>query len=192
MRKIIKHHEVNNFGRLQSIQADQKNGCYFEILDALNREMTAMLAHHNKLFFVRIDMRVIDYSDKNKMVSDLLRKIKRWIAHHYQTKHIGHLWVREVERAKKQHYHLVLMVDGNKMNHPKRLIQRIEEMAEQRNLPKPYTPDNCFIMINRGDNTAFDDAFYRGSYLAKTRGKNYKGKLANNFSASRIKQPNKT
>ncbi|WP_164837607.1 YagK/YfjJ domain-containing protein [Salinivibrio costicola] len=30
---------------------------------------------------------------------------------------IGYLWVREHERAKQQHYHCVLFLDGSKVNH---------------------------------------------------------------------------
>ena len=48
-------------------------------------------------------------------------------------------------------------------------------------------PKHCFYKINRGDDEAFGEAFYRCSYLAKTRGKGYGSLGANNYSGSRVK-----
>ena len=47
-------------------------------------------------------------------------------------------------------------------------------------------PKHCFYKINRGDDEAFGEAFYRCSYLAKARGKGYGGLGANNYSGSRV------
>ena len=168
-----------------AINADADKLCWVEILVALHEQMSAMLSHHCKVLFVRFDLHLPSYTDTNKIMSDLMRKIKRWINQHYQTKRVGHLWVREQERAKQQHYHVILLIDGNKIRNPKRLLERIEEMAFLRNLhyagvKKP------FIMIKRDDKQSFADAFYRGSYLAKQRGKGYQGRQCNNYSSSRI------
>ena len=48
-------------------------------------------------------------------------------------------------------------------------------------------PKHCFYKINRGDDEAFGEAFYRCSYLAKVRGKGYGSSGANNYSGSRIR-----
>jgi hypothetical protein len=40
--------------------------------------------------------------------------------------------------------------------------------------------------VNRGDDKAFSEAFYRCSYLAKARGKAYGSLGANNYSGSRV------
>ena len=48
-------------------------------------------------------------------------------------------------------------------------------------------PKHCFYKINRGDDEAFGEAFYRCSYLAKARGKGYGSLGANNYSGSRVK-----
>lgn len=168
-----------------AINADADKLCWVEILNALHDQMNAMLSHHCKVLFVRFDLHLPSYTDTNKIMSDFMRKIKRWINQHYQISRVGHLWVREQEKAKKQHYHVILLIDGNKIRNPKRLLARIEEMAFLRNLHyagvrKP------FIMLTRDDKQSFADAFYRGSYLAKQRGKGYQGRQCNNYSSSRI------
>lgn len=168
-----------------AINADTDKSCWMEILNALHDQMNAMLSHHCKVLFVRFDLHLPSYTDTNKIMSDFMRKIKRWINQHYQISRVGHLWVREQEKAKQQHYHAILLIDGNKIRNPKRLLARIEEMAFLRNLHyagvrKP------FIMLTRDDKQSFADAFYRGSYLAKQRGKGYQGRQCNNYSSSRI------
>ena len=45
---------------------------------------------------------------------------------------------------------------------------------------------HCFYKINRGDDLAFGEAFYRCSYLAKARGKDYGSLGSNNYSGSRV------
>lgn len=168
-----------------AINADADKSCWMEILNALHDQMNAMLSHHCKVLFVRFDLHLPSYTDTNKTMSDFMRKIKRWINQHYQISRVGHLWVREQEKVKQQHYHAILLIDGNKIRNPKRLLARIEEMAFLRNLHyagvrKP------FIMLTRDDKQSFADAFYRGSYLAKQRGKGYQGRQCNNYSSSRI------
>lgn len=117
-----------------AINANDEKLCWVEILDALHEQMSAMLSHHCKVLFVRFDLHLPSYTGTNKIMSDFMRKIKRWINQHYQTKRVGHLWVREQERAKQQHYHVILLIDGNKMKNPKHLFERIDEMAFVRNL----------------------------------------------------------
>ena len=49
-------------------------------------------------------------------------------------------------------------------------------------------PKHCFYKINRGDDMAFGEAFYRCSYLAKARGKSYGRLGSNNCSGSSASQ----
>ncbi|WP_172462165.1 YagK/YfjJ domain-containing protein [Psychrobacter phenylpyruvicus] len=168
------------------VNANSEQGCYVEILEALHSQMTAMINIHCKVMLLRADIRLYEYTDDNKVISKFLRQLKKWLRNNYKIKEVGHLWVREREKSKQQHYHLMLMIDANKVRHPKRIIERIDYMASIYNL-SAYTPKNCYYLIKRDDQDKFNEAFKRGSYLAKQRGKGYKGKLANNYSASRIK-----
>jgi len=63
----------------------------------------------------------------------------------------------------------------------------LQERWSNREHARPYVPKHCFYKINRGDDMAFGDAFYRCSYLAKVRGKGYGGSCTNNYSGSRVR-----
>ena len=110
-------------------------------------------------------------------------------------KDIGHVWVREVETVKTQHYHVALFLDGNKIQHPSALLQLIK--AKWYKHGRLWIPnkehvddDGCFYFIDK-KNLNFKEqrgkAIYRLSYLGKTRGKGYKDIQAKNYSVSRLK-----
>ena len=187
VRKVIWANEVSLGGMKLTINADSARGCYQEVLVALKREMDAMLSHYSRVLFVRLDIRQREYCGDNAPMSDFCRKLKKHVSRHYKTVRIGYLWVRELENAKQQHYHLVLMLDGHKVRHPSRLIRRVEDIAEGWDWPRPYTPKNCYYFLERGDEEVYRDAFYRGSYLAKERGKGHKANTANNYGRSAVR-----
>lgn len=104
----------------------------------------------------------------------------------YLTPYMGYVWVREQEKAKGQHYHLVLMLDGNVIRHPSALITKMTELWERNG--HLFTPKNCYVFIN--DDETKREAIKRGSYLAKPRGKGYQATGSRNFGSSRIKLKN--
>lgn len=171
------------------INATKKQGCYVEMLAALKSQMDAMLEHYSKVIFLRIDIRQREYSSDNQAMSNFMRKLKKRLSKRYKTARIAYLWAREIEKAKQQHYHLVLMLDARKVQHPAKIVSEVEYIADLWDWPKPYTPRKCYRILARGDGNAYSEAFYRGSYLAKTRGKNYKSDTANNYGRSVIKPP---
>ncbi|WP_423947035.1 YagK/YfjJ domain-containing protein [Alcanivorax sp.] len=184
---MIRANEVSLGGMKLTINADSTRGCYQEVLAALKREMDAMLSHYSRVLFVRLDIRQREYCGDNAPMSDFCRKLKKHLSRRYKTTRIGYLWVRELEKAKQQHYHLVLMLDGHKVRHPSRLIRRVEAITEGWDWPRPYTPKNCYYWLERGNQEAYATAFYRGSYLAKERGKGHKATTANNYGRSAVR-----
>ncbi len=158
------------------------------MLKAMKGQLDAMLSFRSRVLVVRLDLHVSEYTGDNRKVSRMLSKLKRWLLEQYQMSKVGHVWVREQERAKKQHYHLALMLDGRLVRHPSKVIKWVEQYWEFRNDPKPYTPRSCYTMVTRRDEESYNKAFYRLSYLAKDRGKGYKDVTANNYSVSRLKR----
>ena len=149
--------------------------------------MDAMLSNHSRVLILRLDLHVYDYTGDNTKISTVLRRVKEWLAEAYGMAKVGHIWVREVEKAKRQHYHLALMLDGRKIRYPQKVIDWIDNYWTIRNEPKPYTPRACYTMVYRDDRASFEKAFYRLSYLAKSRGKGYRNQTANDYSSSRLK-----
>ena len=163
-----------------------KHSCVTNILDTMHAQMQAMLSHHNKVIVVRIDLHCDKYTPCNSELSRFMCKVRKRLYSHYKCTRFGYLWVREQERSKSQHYHVMLIIDANKIQHPSALLGWLQERWSVRGHPRPYVPKHCFYKINRGDDKAFGEAFYRCSYLAKARGKGYGSLGANNYSGSRV------
>lgn len=180
--------------------------CYVEPLEKIKRELDTMLLHHNKVFVFRLDVRGYQYCATNDPITDFLRAFIKWLKNHYGMKRVGYAWCREVETVKNQHYHLVFMLDGDKVKtvgivDPKDrkadgkngLFERLEHIASIQNL-SIHLPKKPTYMIKRsdleqGNFTKYNQAFYRSSYLTKERGKKLKAERANSFSTSRLKRP---
>ena len=171
---------VNNDPALQQ-------SCYTEILERLSGQMHAYLSHHRRMLTLRLDLHLQQYTGNSRLMSQLLQRLAKQLKRDYGITRLGYLWAREQERAKQQHYHLLLLLDGDKVQHPSALIQRIEALWQGLGQPKPFTPINCYRMVARGDLDAFKQVFYRASYLAKVRGKGYRDQAAKDYSASRLK-----
>ena len=167
------------------INVTKKSGCYVEILEAIIRELVAMLSIHSKVLAVRFDVHLYDHTDDNEVISDFLKPLGRWIERTYSSK-LGYVWVREHATVKNQHYHFLVMVNGDKAKSAYNIIERAEKIAEIQQLHIGLC-DKAKTMVRRGDVEAFNKVIKRGSYLAKERTKLHgKGKTANNFSGSRI------
>ncbi len=166
---------------------NNKHSCFTDILDAMHGQMQAMLSHHNKVIVVRVDLHCDKYTPCNSELSRFMCKVRKRLYSRYKCTRFGYLWVREQERSKSQHYHVMLIIDANKIQHPSALLGWLQERWSVRGHPRPYVPKNCFYKVHRGDDIAFDEAFYRCSYLAKERGKGYGRMGANNYSGSRVR-----
>jgi len=167
--------------------SNNKYACYTDILNTMHGQMQAMLSHHNKVIVVRFDLHCDKYTPCNTELSRFMCKVRKRLYSHYKCTRFGYLWVREQERSKSQHYHVMLIIDANKIQHPSALLGWLQARWTVRGHPRPYVPKNCFYKVHRGDGDAFAEAFYRCSYLAKARGKGYGSLGANNYSSSQVR-----
>jgi hypothetical protein len=114
-----------------------------------------------------------------------VNRLKQWLKRNYGLENIGYIWVREQERSDKQHYHLALLLDGDKIRHPKRLNEQIKEMW----LPLGHVPVtlNPYYNINKHNhNETRAEIIERVSYLAKIRGKRIRDKQTKDYQTSRL------
>lgn len=160
---------------------------YEPILMKLHHQASAMLSHHCKILVIRFDLPMAEYSPSNAVISELMRVMVKQLKHHYKMQRVGYAWVREQASSDKQHYHCALMLDANKVRHPKKVIERFERITDTRNQLAPYIPKNCYYNIGRNDLTAYSAALYRLSYLAKVETKGMRPNPTNDYSTSRIK-----
>ena len=172
-------------GEILTIQQG-KQGVYIEVLNKIIEQLDIALQIHKRVLVHRFDLHVNYYEGNSKRLSKFMNRLKQWIKRNYGIIDIGSIWVREREKAKEQHYHLTLYLDGNKIQHPKKLNVQIKEMwAPHGHMPTILKP---YYYIDRNNLKARRlDAIYRVSYLAKVRGKGYRDEQAKDYGASRLK-----
>ncbi|WP_429108593.1 YagK/YfjJ domain-containing protein [Aeromonas media] len=160
-----------------------KSGCYTDILQRIIEQILLMKSHYGRVLFVRLDLHHQHFGEDNELVSAFIKSARAFVQRRYQTRHLGFVWVREQERAKQQHYHLTLMIDGDVVRHPANLFKVLNESWQRRGGTLSI-PKNPFIFIDNED--TLRTAIERASYLAKARGKGYQQGGAHNFGCSQI------
>ena len=174
------------------INSSKTKGIYPNIVEQIVEQLDICLAIHKRVLVVRFDLRLKEYSGDNHIISTFINRQKQRIKRTYKTKDIGHVWKREKEKAKHQHYHVALFIDGDVIQNPSRLCRQIKYKWYRYGSvwfpeKKLETDRGCFYYIdkhNYKDERA--EVIKRLSYLAKTRGTGYKGKQAKNYSVSRL------
>jgi hypothetical protein len=167
----------------------QGSGLIAHSIKAMINQVEAMLSHHSKIHIIRFDLRVIEYTENNKIMTVFNRRLHKWLKRKYNLNRVGFMWCRELETAKKQHYHYALITDGHKVNYPYEITNKVKELWRQLD-GSEYFPDNCYYNIKRNDFESIQAAIWRISYLAKARGKGYKPDQTKNYGTSRIKPNN--
>ncbi|MFQ3191920.1 MAG: hypothetical protein ACI936_003071 [Paraglaciecola sp.] len=162
------------------------SGLIAQSIKTMINQVEAMLSHHSKIHIIRFDLRVIEYIENNEVMTVFNCRLHKWL------NRVGFMWCRELETAKKQHYHYALVIDGHKVNYPYEVTNKVKEVWRQLD-GSEFFPDNCncYYNVKRNDYETIQDAIWRISYLAKARGKGYKPDQTKNYGTSRIKPKNK-
>ena len=182
---FFEHIEING-EQIRINIGDNNGGVYYEIIKRMIDQLDIAIKIHNRVLVHQFILSTNYYTPNSKRVTNLMKNLKQKIRRDYGIKQIGHAWVREQERAKKQHYHVVLFLDGNKIQHPKKLNAIIKTMWEPYHGHVPVIR-NPFYYIKKNDNATRLEAIWRISYSAKIRGKGYRDPQANDYQTSRLK-----
>ena len=168
------------------INSTKALGVYPAIIEKMVEQLDACIAIHKRVFVLRFDLHLNQYSDDNKQVSAFMRGQTQRIRRKYKTKHIGYVWVREIERAKTQHYHCAFFIDGDRLRTSNVLNQQIKakwyKNGHRSVVPKPY-----YFIDKHNLEDMRRQVINRLSYLAKVRGKGYRSSQAKDYSTSRLK-----
>ena len=174
-------------GETFSINAGLKKGIYKEIIQRFVSQLDIALSIHNRLLVIRLDLHLNNASRDNKVISKFMNRLKQWLKRNYDLEKVGYIWVREQEKSIRQHYHLALILDENKIRHPKRLNTQIKEMW----LPYGHMPTvlNPYFNLNKlkaNYKAVREEIIWRVSYLAKTRGKRHRDVQTKDYQTSRL------
>ena len=168
------------------INSNKELGVYKEIITKFISQLDLAYSTHKRLLVYRFDLHLNKPSNNNKIISRFMNRVKQWLKRNYGLNKTGYLWVREKESAKNQHYHLVLLLDGDKIRHPSKITKKLKEMWK----PSGFMPtiQNPYYFMNKHNHAAVrKNVIERVSYLAKVRGKGYRSSQAKDYSTSRLK-----
>lgn len=193
-KNVTKYNTLTIDGDDYRINVTAKSGVFPQILRRTHSELQWMIDKCKKIHVHFFDLRFSDRYTTNtptdsKMIRQLFKNAKRKINRHYGTKHIGHLWVREQERSKSQHYHCMVIVDGKKTRFPHYLKETLANEWFAICGGSLVWPEKCYYNLNSKKETFQEikaDIVYRISYRAKERGKGYRPPQAKDYSTSRL------
>jgi len=163
----------------------EPSGLYTKMLKQMLNQLFIMLEYHSKVHVIRIDLRLKTFTPKNEIITKFNRLLFTWLKKKYAFKRIGFCWTREQEKAKQQHYHYVLILNGQLIKFPEKVINKAGEIWDEIG-GSHHKPENCYYNIHRGGHEALQSAIYRISYFAKGRGKGYRPPQTKDYSTSRI------
>lgn len=163
-----------------------KSGLYVEILKPLIEQFEIAVIKWKRVFVLRFDLHTHINRPDNKEMTTFRKRLFSKLKRVYGFKEIGFCWVREQERAKSQHYHWVLFLDGDLIRHSSSINELIKQAWERPTggyhvpiIKRPYYfADSEDIKLK---------VIYRVSYLAKPRGKGYRPAQTKDFQCSRMK-----
>jgi len=164
----------------------KKSGIYPQQLHAIIEQLDVCIAKWRRVFVLRVDLHQTHYTDNSRMITRFRKNLSRRIDRHYGITEIGYTWVREQEKAKHQHYHLALFLDGDRIRHSATLNKIISDTWSSLKTDNTvHHPAHCYHYVN--DDQTKAAAVFRLSYLAKARGKGYRPPQAKDYSTSRLR-----
>ncbi len=185
-KTIIKDGWITYNDERLEICNSEKYGVYKEIVYSFIKQLDLSIQIHRRVLVINLVFSINYYTEDNHVFSNFLKNIRQYLGRHYDIKNIGYQWVREQEKSKKQHYHLALILDGNKIQYPGKLNEIIKDKWLARG--SIHKPENCFYYIDKHNHQEERaKAIYRASYMAKSRGKQYRPKQTKDYSGSRLK-----
>lgn len=164
-------------------------GFYIQILIKIDDQLRAMLSHHCKILVFRVDLRLHNQSNDNQVMTTFIKRYRKRLQKGLGLSRVGYVWCREQDKAKQHHYHLAVMIDGNKHQRAGKLISLIKHYWDDLDIGRIRVPDNCYTMLSRNDDEAYQLTFDRICYLAKVYSKspNQRNASTNDYEGSRIK-----
>lgn len=182
--------EFTHDGVTYGINNSPSYGIYSPMLHKMIEQLNICLKKWRRVFMIRFDLHQEFHTANNAMVSRFRDNLVRRLQRAYEVSEVGYGWCREQERAKQQHYHFVMFLDGDKINHPSLVRKAICECWDKLKVGNyARCADAGYYNIHIDDSEARQEAVYRFSYLAKQRGKGYRPSQTKDYGTSRLNSP---
>jgi len=187
-KEVSNANMISRNGIKYQINNSATYGVYLKILNKALDQLDICIGKWRRVFVIRFDLHQRWHTANNSMVSKFRKNLVRRIERKYELFEVGFVWVREQERAKSQHYHMALFLDGDKINHSASIGKIIREAwVAVKAGNSVHIPKNCYYNVT--DEDSKQEVIYRLSYLAKQRGKGYRPPQTKDYSVSRLCMP---
>jgi hypothetical protein len=149
-----------------------------DIMNCIFTVLREFFERRSKLTAIRIELHLKKWTANNAPVREFFTKLRRQLFKQYGKIYHRYIWVREQDQAKAQHYHAVLLVDGQFVKHPSIIEKIASSIWSYGYLCLPPRP---FYHIHRDQIGRFCALVYRLSYLAKAETKGNRPKKIKDY-----------
>ncbi|MCS3430230.1 inovirus Gp2 family protein [Klebsiella sp. BIGb0407] len=125
----------------------------------------------SRILAIRYDLHLHKYSDDNQVISDFCKQLRKLVRSHYPKSFFSIFWVREQDKSASQHYHCVVIMDGNHIRTPYYLSQLVSEAWQVVSQGKVWFPADSYYLVDRKKMNTLSRLLLRLSYFAKRKSK---------------------
>lgn len=140
---------------------------YPRIMKALFDTVNQTSQRSSRFFAVRYDLHITRYTDDNQVMSNFCQQLVQALRVRYPRSFVDIFWVREHGSVAVQHYHCVVMMDGNYIRQPKVLNELVEQVWQATAEGTVWFPKSPYYMVHRDDSQTLCEFLLRLSYFAK-------------------------
>lgn len=142
-------------------------------MNRIIRLVDSFICQYQKVFALRFDLHHSNASaeDSNAMLQKFLKRLKETLKSAYKTD-VKAVWSCEKSNSDKHHYHLAILLNGNKVQAPQKVFKVVRELWERISGGiAPYIPHVHYNLVRKSDErfwVTLQALFVRLSYLAKS------------------------
>ncbi len=175
-----------------------------DILRKLLKQFIQILKKHQKVFVYVFELKVKAWQPNNKNLTTFFKNLSKRVKNNYKTK-LHYFWAREKHNSDFPHYHIVVYLDGHKVDDPYMFQCWIDELWKGKhgwthfsgyyNLRRvsgeryliESEKENSKIVYYRPAHITSDlrDVTHHLSYISKSRGKGKRPPQVKDFGHSR-------
>lgn len=156
---------------VQPAEHDQEPTLMKKIFEAVER-----VSAKTRFLAVRYDLHVPVYSADNRVIDCFHKLLFSQLSQAYPKSFTSFVWVREQGLGNAQHYHYLLMLDGNYIRYPNKLNAIVQYCWQQTAGGRAWCPTNGYYFVTENDVDTYAKLMLRVSYLGKRRTKETIGK----------------
>ncbi|QYK02410.1 YagK/YfjJ domain-containing protein [Shewanella psychrotolerans] len=163
---------------------NKPSGCALNIISSLFKLIFNYQADHYRILAIRYDLHQPSYVDNNKRMTVFFRRLNKQLNAKYAGVDMKYAWVREQAAADSPHFHILLLLNGQVVNHPHKVSQVCKRIWSDMS-GTIYYPKNMYYLVTRNDLTRLEQLLFRVSYFAKGKDKDKRAAQTKSFGCSR-------